>query len=73
MQSHLLKLEPPYQIIACRGEIGVQIGTLIVMEETCGDDGKYGIIPKLTNIQSLFIAWLTEKALFGIKWNAMSV
>ena len=42
MQSHLLKLEPPYQIIACRGEIGVQIGTLIVMEETCGDDGKYG-------------------------------
>ena len=43
MQSHLLKLEPPYQIIACRGEIGVQIGTLIVMEETCGDDGKYGI------------------------------
>ena len=43
MQSHLLKLEPPYQIIACRGEIGVQIATLIVMEETCGDDGKYGI------------------------------
>ena len=43
MQSHLLKLEPPYQIIVCRGEVGVQIATLIVMEETCGDDGKYGI------------------------------
>ena len=43
MQSHLLKLEPPYQIIACRGEIGVQIATIIVMEETCGDDGKYDI------------------------------
>lgn len=43
IQTHLLKLEPPYQIIACRGEVGIQIATLIVTEETRGEDGKYGI------------------------------
>ena len=43
IQTHLLKLDPPYQIIACRGEVGVQIATLIVTEETRGEDGKYGI------------------------------
>ena len=25
IQTHLLKLDPPYQIIACRGEVGVQM------------------------------------------------
>ena len=43
IQTHLLKLDPPYQIIACRGEVGVQIATLIVTEETRDEDGKYGI------------------------------
>lgn len=43
IQTHLLKLEPPYQIIACKGEIGVQIATLIVTEETRGENGEYGI------------------------------
>ena len=43
IQTQLLKLEPPYQIISCRGEVGIQIATLIVTEETRGEDGKYGI------------------------------
>ena len=43
IQTQLLKLDPPYQIIACRGEVGIQIATLIVTEETRGEDGKYGI------------------------------
>ena len=43
IQTQLLKLNPPYQIITCRGEVGMQIATLIVTEETRGEDGKYGI------------------------------
>ena len=43
IQTHLLKLDPPYQIIACKGEVGMQIATLIVIEETRSEDGKYGI------------------------------
>ncbi len=43
IQTHLLKLDPPYQIIACRGNVGMQIATLVVIEETRSEDGKYGI------------------------------
>ena len=43
IQTQLLKLDPPYQIIGCRGEVGVHIATLIVTEETRSEDGKYGI------------------------------
>lgn len=43
IQTQLLKLDPPYQIIACKGEIGIQIATLIVTEETRGENGEYGI------------------------------
>ena len=43
IQTQLLKLDPPYQIIACKGEIGIQIATLIVIDETRGDNGEYGI------------------------------
>ena len=43
IQTHLLKLDPPYQIIACRGEVGMQIATLVVTEETRDEDGNYGI------------------------------
>lgn len=43
IQTQLLKLSPPYQIITCRGKVGMQIATLIVTEETRDEDGKYGI------------------------------
>ena len=43
IQTQLLKLDPPYQIVACKGEIGIQIATLIVTEETRGENGEYGI------------------------------
>jgi len=43
IQTHLLKLDPPYQIIACRGNVGMQIATLVVTEETRDEQGGYGI------------------------------
>ena len=43
IQTQLLKLDPPYQIIACKGEIGIQIATLIVIDETRRENGEYGI------------------------------
>ncbi len=43
IQTHLLKLDPPFQIITCRGEVGMQIATLVVTEETRDEDGNYGI------------------------------
>ena len=43
IQTHLLKVDPPYQIITCRGEVGMQIATLVVTEETRDEDGNYGI------------------------------
>ena len=43
IQTHLLKLDPPYQIITCKGEVGMQIATLVVTEETRDEQGKYGI------------------------------
>ena len=33
MESHFVKLEPPYQIIHYGGVVGIQIGTLIVVGE----------------------------------------
>ncbi len=38
MQSHFVKLEPPYQIIHYGGVVGIQIGTLIVVGETYPND-----------------------------------
>ncbi|MBO7068665.1 MAG: hypothetical protein J6W52_08310 [Bacteroidaceae bacterium] len=35
--------QPPYQIIYAGGEVGLQVGTLIVVEETRGEDDSYGI------------------------------
>ena len=40
MESHFVKLEPPYQIIHYGGVVGIQIGTLIVVgKEYPGPDG----------------------------------
>lgn len=33
IQTQLLKLDPPYQIISARGYVGIQVGTLIVAKE----------------------------------------
>ena len=43
IQTHLLPLQPPYQIIAAGGHVGLQVATLIVTEETRGKDDAYGI------------------------------
>lgn len=33
IQTQLLRLDPPYQIISARGQVGIQIATLIVVED----------------------------------------
>lgn len=38
MQSHFIKLDPPYQIIHYGGVVGIQIGTLIVVGEAYPND-----------------------------------
>ena len=43
MQSHFVKLEPPYQIIHYGGVVGIQIGTLIVVGENSDDPSGLGI------------------------------
>ena len=40
IQTQLLKLDPPYQIISAGGRVGIQVATLIVTEDkTTGADG----------------------------------
>lgn len=43
IQSHFVRLEPPYQVIFCNGEVGIQIGSLIVVEEKRGPNEEYGL------------------------------
>ena len=33
IQTQLLRLDPPYQIITAKGRVGIQVATLIVVEE----------------------------------------
>lgn len=43
IQTQLLRLDPPYQIISAGGRVGIQVATLIVTEEKMTQDGSYGI------------------------------
>jgi hypothetical protein len=43
IQTQLLRLDPPYQIISAGGQVGIQLATLIVTEEKTADDGQYVI------------------------------
>ena len=43
IHTELLQSEPPYQIIYACGQVGIQVATLIVTEETPKEDGSYGI------------------------------
>jgi hypothetical protein len=44
IQTHYVRLEPPYEIIFCNGEVGVQIGCLIAVEEKRGENDEYGLV-----------------------------
>ena len=39
IQTHLLKAEPPYQIISAAGQVGIQVATLIVTEDKSTEEG----------------------------------
>lgn len=43
IQTQLLRLDPPYQIISAGGQVGIQTATLIVTEEKTAEDGRYVI------------------------------
>lgn len=43
LQTQLLRLDPPYQIISAGGQVGIQMATLIVTEEQTNEDGHYRI------------------------------
>ena len=43
IQSHLLPSQAPYQIIYAGGEVGIQVATLIVVEDRTDANGKYAI------------------------------
>lgn len=43
MQSHFVSLEHPYPIICYGKEVAMQVGTLIVVEESPNEDGTYGL------------------------------
>lgn len=43
IQTQLLRLDPPYQIIFAAGQVGIQLATLIVTEEKTTADGQYAI------------------------------
>lgn len=43
IQTQLLRLDPPYQIISAGGRVGIQVATLIVIEDKTTEDGSYAI------------------------------
>lgn len=43
IQTQLLRLDPPYQIISAGGQVGIQLATLIVTEEKTTETGEYVI------------------------------
>ena len=43
IQTQLLQLDKPYQIISAGGQVGIQVATLIVTEEKQSEDGGYVI------------------------------
>lgn len=44
IQTHYVRLEPPYEVIFCNGEVGIQIGSLIAVEEKRGENDEYGLV-----------------------------
>ena len=44
IQTHYVRHEPPYEVIFCNGEVGIQIGSLIAVEEKRGENDEYGVV-----------------------------
>lgn len=44
IHTNVLKLEPPYQIIAAGWHVGIQTATLIVTEDKCEESGNYAFV-----------------------------
>lgn len=42
IQTQLLRLDPPYQIISAKGYVGIQVATLIMSEEKDLSHGSFG-------------------------------
>lgn len=69
METHILKLDPPYQIIHCNGRIGLHVATLLLSnpQETAPDE--LGIRKAYVTTQSYPIVSYGPKSLRGIAWD----
>ena len=43
IQTQLLRLDPPYQIVSAGGQVGIQVATLIVTDDRLNEFGDYSI------------------------------
>lgn len=70
METHILRLDPPYQIIHCSGRIGLHVATLLLAnpKETAPD--KIGIREAYVTTQSYPIVSYGPKSLRGIAWDS---
>ena len=63
MDTQILNLNEPYEYIHCNGEVGKHIATLIVYENTKGEDGSYELE---THSHPIVKYW---NAPGGVVWN----
>ena len=52
IQTQLLRLDPPYQIISAGGRVGIQIATLIVANEVDMSHNRFGHISNYVEYHS---------------------
>ena len=52
IQTQLLRLDPPYQIISAKGRVGIQVATLIVVNETDMAHNRHGFVKNWVEFHS---------------------
>lgn len=69
METHILKLDPPYQIIHCSGRIGLHVATLLLADPRETEPDKYGLCKAYVTTHSYPIVSYGPKSLRGIVWD----
>lgn len=69
METHILKLDPPYQIIHCNGRIGLHVATLLLADPRETEPDKYGVSDAYVTTKSYPIVSYGPKSLRGIAWD----
>ena len=86
IQTHLLKAEPPYQIISAAGQVGIQVATLIVTEDKSTEEGyqidthshpvvNYGLktLVKKQEDEGKFYSTVSPLCPEGAVWNQVEI